>query len=469
MSEPCFASATDLIAAYRAKALSPVEATQSCLDRIKALDGTLNAFCLVDEESALAEARASEARWAKGSPIGLVDGVPTTVKDLFLTRKWPTMRGSLTVSRDQTCDVDAPPVARLREQGAVFLGKTTTTEFGHKGVGDSPLTGITRNPWNTALTPGGSSCGAGVAAAASMAPLNLGSDGGGSIRIPASFCGVFGIKPGFGRVPSAPPGAAGSLPAAGPLTRSVADAALMLKVIAGDDSRDWTALADPAFDPLSGLDDGVAGLRIAYAPTISGAPVTDEVASAIAAAADTFRSLGATVEEIDLDLPGAVETYYTILSVTLGSALTSLSDEQRKLVDPGLLIIADDGTRLPVFDYAKALHVDRAAIGATMRALHERYDLVLLPAMPRTAFPVMLDYPGDTGVEWRADWTPFTFPFNLTAQPACSIPCGLSSERLPIGLQLVGRIREEATVLRAARAFETTRDFPLPEFATSPR
>ncbi|SEG69363.1 amidase [Bosea lathyri] len=462
MSKPHLLSAQALVEAYRKRSLSPVEATRSCLDRIAALDGRLNAFCLVDEDSALADARASEARWMRGQPAGLVDGVPTSIKDLFLTKKWPTMRGSLTVSREQSCDVDAPPVARLREQGAVFLGKTTTTEFGHKGVGDSPLTGITRNPWNTDLTPGGSSCGAGVAAAAAMAPLNLGSDGGGSIRIPASFCGVFGIKPGYGRVPSAPAGTAGSLPANGPLTRTVADAALMLQVISGDDSRDWTSLPEPGLELLGQLESGVSGLRIAYARTIGTAPVTGEVDAAVATAAETFRSLGADVEEIALDLPGAVEAYYAILSVTLGTTLDGFTEAQRALVDPGLLILADDGRRLSAFDYARALHVARAAIGVAMRKLHERYDLLLLPSMPRTAFRVGEDFPGDTGGQWRADWTPFSFPFNLTCQPACSIPCGLSSDGLPIGLQIVGRVRDEALVLRAARAFETTRHFPSP-------
>jgi len=456
--------ATEMAAAFRDRTLSPVEAARSCLDRIASVDGVLNAFCLVDEESALADARASEARWMRAEPLSAVDGVPTSIKDLFLTKKWPTMKGSLLTSREQSCDVDAPAVARLREAGAVLLGKTTTTEFGHKGVGDSPLTGITRNPWNTDLTSGGSSCGAGVAAAACMTPLNLGGDGGGSIRIPASFCGVFGIKPGYGRVPNAPASEAGTLPAAGPLTRSVADAAAMLKVIAADDSSDWTALADPDFDPLDGLDAGVGGLRIAFAPTLGGAPVAHEVAASVFAAAESFRKLGAGVTEIELDLPeDAVKTYTTILSVTLGAALRGLSEEQRVHVDPGLLIIADMGTKVSTFDYARALHVRRAAIASRMRTLHQTFDLLLLPSVPRTAFPVGEDFPGDRGGQWRGDWTPFTSPFNLSCQPAASIPCGLDGAGLPIGLQIVGPQRAEALVLRAARAFEMTRDFPVPE------
>jgi aspartyl-tRNA(Asn)/glutamyl-tRNA(Gln) amidotransferase subunit A len=333
-------------------------------------------------------------------------------------------------------------------------------------VGDSPLTGITRNPWNTDLTPGGSSCGAGVAAAASMAPLNLGSDGGGSIRIPASYCGVFGIKPGFGRVPSAPASAAGSLPANGPLTRSVADAALMLEVIAGDDYRDWTNIPDQDFHPMRHLEDGIDGLRVAYAPTINGAPVSEAVARSVARAAASFEALGARVEQVQLDLPNAVDAYTTILSVTLSSVVSGLSEAQRLLVDPGLLIIADDGAKLDAGTYAAALHVARAEIGARMRRLHETYDLLILPSMPQTAFAVGEDFPGDRGGEWRGDWTPFTSPFNLSCQPAASIPCGLDDANLPIGLQIVGPVRGEAGVLRAARAFEKTRNFPAPAIST---
>ncbi|RDW14079.1 amidase [Paracoccus thiocyanatus] len=462
MTEAFRLSATEMTAAFARRELSPVEAARSCLDRIAAVDGRLNAFCLVDEASAMADAHASEARWMKGEALGPVDGVPTSIKDLFLTKKWPTMKGSLLVSRDQVCDVDAPAVARLREGGAVLLGKTTTTEFGHKGVGDSPLTGTTRNPWNTDLTTGGSSCGAGAAAAAMMAPLNLGSDGGGSIRIPASFCGVFGIKPGYGRVPTAPASVAGSLPGNGPLTRTVADAAAMLKVIAGYDRRDWTALPDPAFDPISGLHQGVRGMRIAYAATLACAPVEPEVAASIRDAVQVFRDLGAEVTEITLDLPDPVAVYTKILSVTLGATIAGLTEKQRKLVDPGLLVIGDWGAKVDAIDYARTLHVARSEIASRLIAVHDQFDLLLLPAMPRTAFVVGEDFPGDRGGDWQGGWTPFTSPFNLSCQPAASIPCGLDSAGLPIGLQIVGRPLDESGVLRAAQAYETTRIFPAP-------
>src|SRR5262252_6455739 len=224
-NDPTALTATDLLDHYRRRTLSPVEVAQAVLDRINALQPSLNAFLLVDAEGALGAAKASEARWRKGAPLGIVDGVPTSVKDIMITRGWPTLRGSKTVSRDQPWDEDAPMVARLREAGAVLLGKTTTPEFGWKAIGDSPLTGITRNPWNRQHTPGGSSAGAAVAAATGMGPLHLGSDGGGSIRIPSSFTGVFGIKPTHGLVASSPPSPFAVVSHTGPMTRTVDDAA----------------------------------------------------------------------------------------------------------------------------------------------------------------------------------------------------------------------------------------------------
>ena len=242
--DPALLSATELLDLYRARALSPVEATRACLHRIARLNPRLNAFRMVDEEGAMLAAHASEERWSRSEPIGLLDGIPATVKDLLLTKGWATLRGSRTIDPNQRWEEDAPSVARLREAGAVLLGKTTTPEFGWKGVTDSPLTGITRNPWNPAMTPGGSSGGAAVAAACGMGALHLGTDGGGSIRIPAGFTGIFGFKQSFGRVPAYPPSPFGTLAHVGPMTRTVADAALMLTVISRHDARDWYALPD---------------------------------------------------------------------------------------------------------------------------------------------------------------------------------------------------------------------------------
>ncbi len=259
-----FLPATELIAAYRDKRVSPVEATAAALERIDAFNDRLNAFCLTDRDGAIEAARRSEARWARGEPAGLVDGVPVSVKDLVLTRGWPTLRGSRTVDPNQAWDEDAPAVARLREHGAVLLGKTATCEFGWKGVTDSPLTGVTRNPWNPERTPGGSSGGSAAAVAAGMGPLAIGTDGGGSVRIPCGFCGLVGLKPSFGRVPIYPPSVFGTLSHLGPMARTVPDAALMLSAMARPDARDWLALPAEVRDWRDALDGGVEGLSIAF-------------------------------------------------------------------------------------------------------------------------------------------------------------------------------------------------------------
>src|SRR5262245_10477379 len=288
----CTLSATELTDAFREKKLSPVEDAKAVLARIEKLNPVFNASNLVDAEGAVSQARASEARWLAGQPRGLLDGVPVSVKDIVLTKGWPTLRGSKTVDPKGPWNDDAPCVARLREHGAVLLGKTTTPEFGWKGVTDNPLTGITRNPWNKDKTPGGSSGGASAALAAGMGPLAIGTDGGGSIRIPASFAGVVGLKPAFGRVSAYPPRAFGTVSHVGPLTRTVTDAALMLNVIAKPDARDWTALPYDARDWTRGLEGGIGGLRVAYSATLGYAQVHPEVASVVGAAVKRFAKLG---------------------------------------------------------------------------------------------------------------------------------------------------------------------------------
>ena len=261
-------SAVELLQLYRAKALSPLEVTRTLLDRLDSLEPKINAFCLVDRDGALAAAGASEARWLRGEQTGALDGVPVTIKDLVLMRGFPTLRGSHLVERGQDWPEDAPATARLREAGAVILGKSTTPEFGWKALGDSPLTGITRNPWDLSRTPGGSSAGAAAACAAGIGPLHLGSDGAGSIRIPCAFTGIFGLKPSFGRVPAYPLSPMGLLAHIGPMARTVADAALMLTVIAGPDHRDPYALPPESKNFLDGLEESIRGWRVAYSPTL---------------------------------------------------------------------------------------------------------------------------------------------------------------------------------------------------------
>jgi aspartyl-tRNA(Asn)/glutamyl-tRNA(Gln) amidotransferase subunit A len=456
-----YASAVTLLDLYRRKALSPVEATRLILGRLDALQPEINAFCVVDRDGALAAATHSEARWLRGEPAGSLDGVPVTIKDLILMRGFPTLRGSRLVERDQDWFEDAPATARLREAGAVIIGKTTTPEFGWKALGDSPLTGITRNPWNLARTPGGSSAGAAAACAAGLGPLHVGTDGAGSIRIPSAFTGIFGLKPSFGRVPAHPASPMGLLSHVGPIARNVEDAALLLTVVAGPDDRDPYALPPEGNNYVDGLEDGVRGWRIAFSPTLGCAKVDPEIAQAAAAAALSFEALGAVVEEVDAIFPSPRDALFTLWAAGAAKLLCGFPTEERELIDPGLVATAAEGGRISAIDYLGA-DLMRNTLGRQMAEFHRKYDLLLTPMMPVPALPVGQDL-NDPAIErhW-IDWSPFSYPFNMTRQPAASIPCGLTATGLPIGLQIVGPLYADDCVLRAARAFETTQPMRRP-------
>ena len=455
-------SATRLVSAYRRKEISPVEVTQAVLDGIEAFDPAVNAFCVVDGARAMDAARASEARWQRGAPLGLVDGVPATIKDLVLCAGWPTLRGSLAVPREQDWSDDAPVTARLREHGAVLMGKTTTPEFGWKGVTDCKLTGITRNPWNTDLTPGGSSGGAVAACALGLGALHIGTDGGGSIRIPAGFTGVFGLKTTFGLVPAWPASPFGTVAHVGPITRTVSDTALMLNVISQPDARDWQALPATGRDYRVGLEDGVRGLRIAFSPDLGYVEVDPEVAQAVAKAARVLAELGAMVEEVPAPFENPADCFRVHWAVGAAALLARFDEQQRASLDPGLVEIAAEGAACATADYLQAM-ADRAALGERMGRFHQDWDLLLTPTLPIAAFAAGAEFP-QTGpyAGWR-DWTPFTYPFNLTQQPAASVPCGFTSSGTPIGVQIVAGKYADALVLRAARAMESVNPFPMPE------
>jgi len=457
--------ATDLLRRYRDGSLSPVEATKAALARIDKHNPTLNAFNLVDHEGALAEAAESEERWRLDVPRGRLDGVPVSIKDIVLTKGWPTLRGSKATDPDQDWSEDAPSVARLREHGAVLLGKTTTPEFGWKGVTDSPLTGITRNPWNPDCTPGGSSGGASAAVAAGMGALAIGTDGGGSIRIPAAFTGIVGHKPSFGRVPAHPLSPFGTVAHVGPMTRAVADAALMLTVIAEPDARDWYALPSEQADYAQGLDGNLDGFKIAFSPTLGGHLVDPEIAALVATAAGKFADLGAAVEEAEPQLPDCEEPFRILWFAAAANLLRRYSEEQRALMDPGLRDMAAEGAGYSLSEYLDAVSA-REAIGVAMCRFHDDYDLLLTPSLPLAAFEAGLEQPAavdaEGGDERWVDWTPFSYPFNLTQQPAASVPCGLTKAGLPAGLQIVGPRYADALVLRAAEAFERASPFPMP-------
>jgi aspartyl-tRNA(Asn)/glutamyl-tRNA(Gln) amidotransferase subunit A len=458
MTEPDLTSAVDLVAGYRSGELSPVEATRSALDAVAAHDGLVHAFVLTDEDAALAAAREAEARWAAGRPMGPVDGVPTSVKDIFLTRGWPTLRGANLIDEHQDWSDDAPAVARLREAGAVLVGKTTTPEFAWKGVTDSLRHGVTGNPWDPALTSGGSSGGSASAVALGMGTWSIGTDGGGSVRIPASFTGTVAIKPTYGLIPLWPASPFGTLSHAGPMTRTVTDAALLLDVLSRPDPRDWSAMPTPTRSFTDGLDDGVSGLRVAFSATLGFGANDPDVEAAVRTAVQVLADAVAHVEEVDPGIEDPVDAFHVLWFCGAAKVLEQYGEAASDRVDPGLWEVAQTGSTYSASDYLDATAV-RMELGLRMGVLHTTYDLLLTPTMPIPAFPAGQAVPDDWPSQLWTSWTPYTYPFNLTQQPALSVPCGFTGNGLPVGLQLVGPRHADALVLRAGRAYERATDW----------
>ena len=452
----CFISATDLAAAIRTKKVSPVEVVNAVLDRIERLDPTLNAFCLVSADAARQAAQAAERAVMRGEALGPLHGVPVSIKDLVITKGVRTMRGSKLYADDVPSE-DAPVVERLKAAGAVMLGKTTTPEFGFKGVTDSPVTGISRNPWHLDRTPGGSSGGAGAAVATGMGPLAIGTDGGGSIRIPSSFCGIYGLKPHVGRVPVYPASATGDLSHAGPMTRTVRDAALMLNVIAGADDRDRYSLPTSHPDYLQAVEGDIRGLRIAWSPDLGFAIVDSQVRQATAEGVKAFSELGCHVEETNPGFDDPGELFQHFFYVNIGAMLQDYPGYESK-IDPQLLANLNEVQGVSGQAYARSI-LRRNAIFDKIRRFFATYDLLLCPTVAVPPFEVGIEGPTEIAgrpVDRRA-WIVMTPLFNLTGQPAATVPCGFTGDGLPIGLQIVGRRFDEATVLRASAAFESAR------------
>ncbi len=453
----CFTPAIELVTMIRAKQLSPVELTRAVLERIERVNPTLNAFCTLTADTALARARDAEAAVMGGGPLGPLHGVPYSIKDLAFTRGVRTMSGSH-IFATRVPDVDAPFVRRLAAAGGVMLGKTTSPEFGWKALGDSPLTGITRNPWNTAMTTGGSSAGAAAAAAAGLGPLAHGSDGAGSIRIPSSFCGVYGLKPSYGRVPMWPISNNDYASHNGPMTRTVADAALMLSVMAGPDDWDKSALDAPPADYVGRLRDGVRGLRVAFSPNLDTQRVDPEVATIVAQAARAFQELGAVVEDVKTGFADSQRIIRLLWNAHEAGNYARYLPEFRSRMDPGLVASIEDGLRYSVTEYVEA-RGEKLAYCDSVRPLFETYDLLLTPSVSVTAFEVGRLNPAHWPQhEW--DWFPwagFSYPFNFTGHPAASIPAGFTAAGMPVGLQIVGRRNADLTVLQASAAFEQAR------------
>lgn len=449
--------ATELIAGYRDGSIDPVDATRAALDAIAALDEQVNAFVLVDDAGALEQARASAERWRAGEPLGPADGVPTSIKDILLTRGAPTLRGSRLVDAAGPWPDDAPVVARLRESGAVFIGKNALPEFAWKGVTDSARHGVTGNPWGAHLTAGGSSGGAAAAVGLGMGAWSVGTDGGGSVRIPASFTGTVALKPTYGRVPLYPPSAYGTLSHAGPMTRTVADAALLMDVLTRPDPRDWSALPTPgAHRP--GLGDGVEGLRIAYSPTLGYGRNDPQVQAALDVAAAVFEGLGARVELVDPGFEDPIEAFHTLWFSAAGIVVDGFGEGALDRVDPLLAREIRRYAEVSAADYLRATAV-RMAMGSAMGVFHETYDLLLTPTMPIPAFAAGRDAPEGWHSDLWTSWTPYTYPFNMTQQPALSVPAGFTDDERPIGLQLVGARHADTLVLRAGAAYEAATEW----------
>ena len=443
-------SAREMMLRFAAGELSPVDVLEATLAQLQRVNPALNAVCLLDEPLGRRLAEESTERWRRGSPLGPLDGVPVAIKDTAHVAGWPTRIGSHTTPTAPSTE-DTPGVARLREAGAVFFCKTTTPEFGWKGITHGPLTGVTRNPWDISRTPGGSSGGSAALVAAGVVPLATGGDGGGSIRIPAAFSGVFGLKPSYGVVPNFL-GPMGTLAVYGGLSRDVADSALLLNILTQPDARDSFAIPDRGIDYLEGLDDGVAGLRIAWSPDL-GFPVADPaVVAGMQPAIDALIKSGADVKEIDLDLSGTQPTLEVIWAASHAALVRDFDGEKLATLDPGLLRLVVSAQDISASEL-QAAYAEMRALSQRMQAFHQDYDLLLTPTIPITAFAAGIDTPDAARFPQWFDWTPLTWPFNLTRQPAASVPCGFV-DGLPIGLQIVGPMFSEPAIFRASRCVE---------------
>jgi aspartyl-tRNA(Asn)/glutamyl-tRNA(Gln) amidotransferase subunit A len=462
-NEICRMDAVHLAGEIRAGNLSPVEVVDAVLDRMDRLEPVIHAFCTPTPEAAREDAKRIEADMAAGHDVGPLAGVPVGIKDLVATKGVPTVMGSWAY-RDFVPDEDDVVVERLKDAGAIVLGKTNVPEFGYSGVGHNPVFETTVNPWNTALTSGGSSAGSGAAVASGIGPFAIGGDGGGSVRIPSSFCGLFGMKASWGRVPLYPsvkderyPGLSGweSLEHLGPMSRTVADGALMLSVIAGPDDRDRNTLPAADFDWLQVLDGDVRALRVAYSPDWGYAAVDPRVREIVGRAVEVFaRDLGCEVEEANPGWDNPSEAFWgVVINESDLAGMRRLADELGDRMTPHLRdVLRQEWTA----EQLTSAVVARKAVYNRMWRFMRDYDLLLTPTLAVPPFETGIQ--GPTVIDGREvdqfDWLAFTFPMNLTGNPAATVPAGFTDDGLPIGLQIIGRHLDDPTVLRAAAAFE---------------
>ena len=448
-------SAIEMRRRIRKKEISPVDITKRSLEAAEASQSTLNAFFCLMPESALAAARAAEDAIMKGHPLGLLHGIPFSAKDLIAVAGVGHASGSKAMANNIAA-VDAPTVERAKAAGAVLIGKTTTSEFGCKPVGDSPLTGITRNPWNLDKTSGGSSAGAVASVAAGITPFALGTDGGGSIRIPCSFTGLAGIKAQFGRVPVWPTSATPTLAHVGPIARSVTDAALLFTAIAGFDQRDPFSVAGPIPDVLGAANAAVGGLRVAYSPTLGYARPDKSVVVVIDRAVLRLEELGCEVDLVEQVFEKDPADLWTAeFYAGVGTRLRSIVENQRDLLDPAVAEVLEIALSQDMRGYYEKVF-ERYAFREKMRLFFEKYDILISPVLPVSSLNVGLNIPAHLTDRNLVSWVYYTYPFNLTGQPAATVCAGLADDGMPVGMQIVGKSLGEYDVVRLASAYERT-------------
>jgi len=438
------------------KDVSPVELTQRALDKAQASQATLNAFFVLSPETALASAKTAEDAVMHGELLGPLHGLPFSAKDLMAAAGLPYASGSRAMAKNIAA-VDAPAVERAKAAGAILIGKTTTSEFGCKPVGDSPLTGITRHPWNLAKTPGGSSAGAAASVAAGITPFALGTDGGGSVRIPCCLTGLAGIKAHFGRVPVWPVSATPTLAHVGPIARNVTDAALVLTAISGYDPRDPFSVSAAIPDLLGACRASVAGLRIAYSPNLGYARPDAEIVKIATDAARTFEELGCSVELVDkvFDKDPA-DIWTTEFYAGVGTRLRSVVETQRDLLDPAVVEVLQAALSQTMRNYYEKVF-ERYTFRDEARKFFETFDLLVSPVLPIASLDAGKNIPDHLRDRNLVSWVFYTYPFNLTGQPVATVCAGIGSDGMPVGIQIVGRALGEYDVVRAAAAYERTK------------
>lgn len=452
-------SALALRAAIARKEVSAVEVVQRSLTRLWEVEPQINAFAEVTADLALKAAAEAQRKVLAGEPLGLLHGLPVSIKDLIAVADVPNRFGSRSQA-GHVATIDAPSVQRIKAQGGCIIGKTTTSEFGCKAVGDSLLNGATRNPWDLARTAGGSSAGAAASVACGVSALALGTDGGGSVRIPAAMNGLVGLKPSFGRVPVFPLPATPTLAHVGPLTRNVRDAALLLQVVAGHDDRDGHSLALAVPDFLGACEQPLAGLRIAWSATLGYARPDPQVLAIAERGARVFIELGCTVEEVDWVLDDPEPIWTAEFYAGVGDRLRESVIHHPEQLDPAVLRLLRDALQRPLVEHQRLL-TERYRVRERLRAFMAGYDLLLTPTLPIIAPPVGEDVPQGHAGRNAISWSYYTYPFNLSGQPAISLPAGRTAEGMPVGLQIIAGMYAETVLLSAAAAFEQVRPWPL--------